>query len=771
MSLAWHLAALSAAIAAPVPSAGGTEPPLAPYVWHNVAIGGGGFSPSIVFSVAEHDLAYLRTDVGGAYRWDAAQHRWIPLQDAEWQNSYLGIESIAPDPRDPNVVYLAAGMYHGLPSAIMRSDDRGRTWAVTPVPFGMGGNEDGRGLGERLAIDPNRTATLFFGSRHDGLWRSDDSGKIWRKVDGFPWPGLGSPQPNTTHGGVSFVVVDPASGAPGSAPRVIYAGVADPTDRHLIRSTDGGRSWQAVAGGPDATMLPVKAAIAADGILYIDYCTGIGPNGIANGGVWKLDPATGRWTNITPARGKAAEGGYMGLSLDRQRPGRLAVSTVDRWNHRDTVWLSTDGGSHWTSLREQSGRDVSAVPFLGLDRSGFGGWIAGLAFDPFDGGTLAYTTGATVYRTEDARKTKLLWRPWVRGVEESVALSMVSPTGGAHLITGIGDTRGFVHDDLDRSSAVMLNEPDLPHTNNVDDAGLAPDVLVRSASGYFPQPQGASLGWSDDGGHSWHAMTAPPIPVDGGSPRRIDVDGQAPIAVSADGATFVISGPVTLATADRGRSWWQPRGLPRDARAIADKTDPHSWYAIDYVGGRLFVSRDDARSFDRVPAVGLPADLASSRPPSREYQPAVQVRRGTAGELWLIVQGRLYRSTDFARTFAAIAPSDPYFRDMLFVTFGLGKPAPGADVPAIYAFGVKPTIGAMWRSIDGGVTWARINDDGHRWGLRYRVIAGDPRLFGRVYVSTDGRGIFYGDPADRAAVYGERRAARPRLTSPSPAPR
>ena len=67
-------------------------------------------------------------------------------------------------------------------------------------------------------------------------------------------------------------LVDPASGAPGSASRVIYAGVADPTDRHLIRSTDGGRSWQAVAGGPDATMLPVKAAIA-------DYRASLAPLG------------------------------------------------------------------------------------------------------------------------------------------------------------------------------------------------------------------------------------------------------------------------------------------------------------------------------------------------------------------------------------------------------------------------------------------------------------------------------------------------------------
>ena len=52
--------------------------------------------------------------------------------------------------------------------------DRGNTWDVFPVSFRMGGNEDGRGVGERLAVDPNDNRVLFFGSRHEGLWKSTD---------------------------------------------------------------------------------------------------------------------------------------------------------------------------------------------------------------------------------------------------------------------------------------------------------------------------------------------------------------------------------------------------------------------------------------------------------------------------------------------------------------------------------------------------------------------------------------------------------------------
>jgi hypothetical protein len=40
----------------------------------------------------------------------------------------------------------------------------------------------------------------------------------------------------------------------------------------------------------------------------------------------------------------------------------------------------------------------------------------------------------------------------------------------------------------------------------------------------------------------------------------------------------------------------------------------------------------------------------------------------------------------------------------------------------------------------------RINDDQHQFGL-IGQITGDPKLYGRVYVGTLGRGILYGDPA------------------------
>jgi len=39
-----------------------------------------------------------------------------------------------------------------------------------------------------------------------------------------------------------------------------------------------------------------------------------------------------------------------------------------------------------------------------------------------------------------------------------------------------------------------------------------------------------------------------------------------------------------------------------------------------------------------------------------------------------------------------------------------------------------------------------VSDAQHEYGRRFRVISADPRVFGRVYVGTDGRGVLYGEP-------------------------
>lgn len=723
----------------------------ADYRWRNVKVGGGGYMPGIVFSRAERGLAYLRSDMGGAYRWDG--RTWVALQDANPVPNYRGVESIAPDPVDPATVYMAVGTYRIGPSAILISHDRGAHWTVVPVPFRMGGNEEGRGLGERLAVDPNDTAILYFGSRYDGLQRSTDGGNTWAKVDAFPWPGLGVPPPHERpHAGISFVVFDPASGAKGVPSKTIFAGVADAAAHHLFRSDDAGRTWQAVAGEPAADLLPAQAALDGKGVLYIAYADSMGPYGVTKGAVFKYDTRTKAWTDITPDKGpKAPVGGYMGLSLDRLTPDTLVVATIDR-ETGDTIWRTRDGGAHWQDIAPLSRRDVSSTPFLlwGQKDASFGWWMTGLAIDPFDSNHVAYTTGATVYETRDlgeaARGAQVTWTPWVDGVEQTAVITLSSPSGGAHLLSGFGDIGGFAHFDFDRSPP-MFENPIFINTDTIDYAALAPNVVVRSGTHQaHVQGRTATLAYSTDDARSWQPLFAPP-PPGYVAPKEIpynysDPYTDAAIAVTADGKAFVVSTPpVPVMTRDRGKTWLTLKGLPPDARPVPDRADPRRCYAVDFDRSRIYASGDGCLSFVKLETRGLPADIRGDRPTWREIAWPLMAAPGRAGDLWYLSQGRLFHSVDGGRSFAEVES------DLKVTALAFGKAPPHHAYPALFAIGTKGDLEAIWRSDDEGASWLRLNDDEHQYGRAFRCIAADPRVFGRVYVGTDGRGIVYGEPA------------------------
>jgi len=727
-----------------------------PYTWKNVTVGGGGFSPGIAFSPAEKGLAYLRTDIGGAYRWDDRAKRWIPIEDGIDRGEYMEVESIAPDPADPNVVYLAAGTREA--AAILRSRDRGTHWQIFPTRFKMGGNEAGRGLGERLAVDPNDTSLLYFGSRNDGLEKSADAGANWSPILSFPQKGLGiRPRGDAPNAGLSFVLFVPSGEKKNIPTRTIVVASADPGVRHLFRSDDAGESWTPVPGEPRGDLLPVKAAFDGKNTVYIAYSNSIGPNGATDGAVFKLDVASNRMTDITPDRdAKRPPGGYMAIDADRAHPGTAVVATLNRYHPKDTVWRTTDGGITWKSLEELSHRDVSATPFLiwghqwGNTEADFGWWIAALAIDPFDSGHVAYTTGATVYATDELRnadaRQPLIWKPWVAGVEETAILALTSPASGPHLVSGFGDIAGFVHDDLDRSPDTLFTDPIFSNTNTIDYAGMAPNVLVRGgtaaprAKGYSP-----TLAYSLDSGKSWAPLVVPPLrgTNDKGEieARHYDAEGDAAVVVSADGATFVVMTPVPLLTRDRGATWTALSTLPMWAHVVADRVDSKRFYAVDFANGTIRASDDGGATFATLDTTGLSVDPHTDWPTWREAQWPLMATPGIAGDLWFRTgAGRLLHSADGGRSFREVVIH------MNIEALGFGKAPPASTYPALFSFGWQGQIRGVWRSDDAGRDWKRINDDAHQYGRRFRSICGDPRIFGRVYLGTDGRGLFYGDP-------------------------
>lgn len=707
----------------------------APYVWRNVVVGAGGFLPNLIFSPEVRGLAYARSDMGGLYRYDARATAWQALQDHEARSSFHGVESLALDPSDPDRVYAAVGMYRGEPAAILCSEDRGASWAVRPTPFRMGANEEGRGLGERLAVDPNLPTRLLFGSRDQGLFVSDDRGVVWRRMQGFPHVGRGpAPAGAPANGGLSFVVFDPDSG--GCPTRTILVGVADPGVRGLYRSDDAGRSWRCEAGGPAKDLLPMRAALGSGGWLYVTYSDGAGPNGVTRGAVYRYHLSSGAWEDVTPERGRGVhEGGYMAVALDPRRPGVVMVSTLNRWTPGDTIWRSTDHGRTWRSLSQGAKMDVASTPFLrwGGEKARFGWWIAGLAIDPFDSARAVFTTGATIFETDDLLSFDAggatSWRPWVSGIEQSAAWRLAARPTEPRLLTGFADIGGFAHEAFDHSPSKMFDNPVLDHTVSLGFAALEPDRIVRA--GYCINDPTPRFAVSVDGGRNWRALD--PL-------RDRGPSADFGLEISADGRALLVTGHWPRVSVDMGETWSDVEGLAASARAFPDALDSACFYAVDFDRQRLLVSRDRGATFGQARAAGLRLS-AEDRPAGHDWPLSATCAAGRSGDLWFCLAAGLYRSRDFGETFEAV-PTALGVRQISF-----GAAAPGRDFPTLYAIGQRAGETGVWRSVDEGRTWMKINGPDQQYGQRFRCLAADPSQFGRVYVGTDGRGVFFAEHA------------------------
>lgn len=695
--------------------------PSEPYDWRNIEIVGGGFVTGVITHPKAKDLVYCRTDIGGAYRWNPKTSRWIPLQDwiirPEW-NLY-GVESLAPDPSDPNRVYIAAGTYTnewGGNGAILRSNDRGNTWQRTDLTFKNGGNEDGRSIGERLAVDPSEGRVLFFGTRHNGLQRSEDYGATWKRVDLFPVQG------RTNRIGIGWVLFDPRGTERGKPTQTIYVGVAVPGTT-LYRSRNAGASWEPIPGQP-ARLLPHQAKLGPDGRIVITYSDQPGPNGVANGAVWRFDPATEKWDDITPERpGPGNTFGYGGVTIDPKNPGTIMVSTLCRWSRHDTVFRTTDGGKKWISLGDSAVRDPSKAPYLlwGRPEAEFGHWIGDVEIDPRNPDRAWYVTGATIWGTENLRAAdrgeKTLWLPRAEGLEETAVIDLISPPRGAHVVSALGDIAGFAHYDLDKSpKGGMWTNPLWNTTTDVDFAGLKPNVVIRVGYGNGPH-----IAISEDGGEKWQPMNDPP----GGRPA-----GSA--AISSNGFRIVYAPENTPAhvTLDRGLTWSRCEGAPDQGRVVADKADPARFLIHDRLAGRTHVSDDGGKTF-RPGASGLPVEGGK-----------MQAALGHSGHFWFPTSEGIFRSRDGGKSFDKI-PGAEYAEQI-----GLGKGAPGKGYPTLFVIGRVKGIVGVFRSIDEGLSWTRINDAKTGFGTM-QVIEGDPKVFGRVYVGCNGRGILVADPIVR----------------------
>jgi len=160
-----------------------------------------------------------------------------------YKDENTGAIDLAFDPSNAQTIYAAMwaarqgpweynNAYTGTTSGLFKSTDGGTTWL--PLTNGLPSNADGLGrIG--IAIAPNAPRRMYAwvtAARGTGLYRSDDAGSTWERVNS---------EPRVTGRGDDFgnVRVDPTNAD------VVYV-----ANTSTYRSTDAGRTFTAIKGAP-----------------------------------------------------------------------------------------------------------------------------------------------------------------------------------------------------------------------------------------------------------------------------------------------------------------------------------------------------------------------------------------------------------------------------------------------------------------------------------------------------------------------------------------
>ncbi|KAI1268130.1 carbohydrate-binding module family 1 protein [Xylariaceae sp. FL1019] len=720
----------------------------AAFSWENVHIGGGGgFVPGFVFHPNTQGVAYARTDIGGLYRLND-DDSWTAVTDslatdANWHS--WGIDAVALDPQDANMVYAAVGMYTNswdpANGAIIRSSDQGATWSSTTLSFKVGGNMPGRGLGERLAVDPANSDIIYFGARSgNGLWKSTDAGVTFTRVTSFTAEGAYVVDPNDTNDynndetGLAWVTFDSTSATTGGATSRIFVGTADNATSSVYVSNDAGSTWSAVAGQP-STYFPHKGVLQpTQKVLYITYSDGVGPYDGTMGAVYMYNITSEVWTDITPVSGSDLYFGFGGIGVDMLKPGTLVVAALNSWWPDAQYFRTTDSGATWSPIWSWSSypsRDLfysentAKAPwiensFFSTELGAFEqlGWmIESLVIDPFDSDHWLYGTGLSVFGGHDLTNWDTTHNITIEsladGIEEMAVLGLASAPGGSELLAAVGDDSGFTFastSDLDTPPDLLWNTPIFTSSTGVDYAGASVKNVVRVGNTQGTQ----QMALSGDGGASWYVYSGADTSMYGGT-----------VAYSASADTILWSTAANgVQRSQNSASFSSVSSLPATAVIASDKQNNTVFYGGS--GSTFYVSKDTGSSFA---AGGALTGAATVN--------AIAAHPTTAGEVWVSTDAGIFRSTNYGASFTLTSTA---LTGTYAIALGLGS----GSTWNVYAFGNGANGNRLYGSADNGATWTDIQGSSQGFGaISSCKVAGSGNTAGQVYVGTNGRGVFH----------------------------
>jgi photosystem II stability/assembly factor-like uncharacterized protein len=562
------------------------------------------------------------------------------------------IGRIVVHPTDPNTVYVASAGQEWVENemrGVFKTSDGGKTWAhVLKISPKTGVND--------LAMDPSDPNTLYAGAwqrqrrkwndprvevgfSEGGIFKSTDAGKTWNRLtNGLPPSNVlgrigiavAPSNPNVVYGYIDNYDCDTtpvaaggrAQNPGGSAARCNIKG------NEVYRSNDKGATWTRVSGQDEEQRLFVKAMGASYAWVF---------------GNIRVDP-TDENTVYTLALGNS---------------------------------VSRDGGKTWARL----GAAWPGGPPAGTGGRGQGGDNHGLWIDPKSPHTLYLSNDSGFRISNDGGQT---WRMAALPVQTvfSMNYDMGTPFKVYASVQDHGSYRGAIDLSNGRDNLKPMaweSAPGGEYTQHAVDP-RNPNIvysgkLSRTDFSVPAAPRGGGAGGRAAGagavaptGPQRDKNIQPPVAA-GEDPLRMQV--LAPILISPhDPDTLYFGAQSLYRSRDRGDTWekvsadmsYNDKAKTGDVphQLVITISESPKKKGLIYTGtddGRLWASVDDGKEFRE-----LTANL-----PKKQWIAKVVASQHDEGTVYVAQQGRydedfaprIYKSTDYGKTFKSIAGNIP----------------------------------------------------------------------------------------------------------------
>ncbi|MDQ5846898.1 MAG: YCF48-related protein [Acidobacteriota bacterium] len=711
----------------------------------------GGDVRDLVVDPSNPDRFYFGTLDGQLYTSSDGGKTWQFLYN--FNRPKLFVDHIVVDPRDSNTLYVGAHR-HKEPGGFFKSTDGGRKWRESPELK----NEAVHSLSQSDA-----NPSVLIAGTFNGIFRSDNSGDTWQQLPTYNTPGLVHVESlaidprtsNTIYAGTWYLPYKTTDG--GKTWKSIKKGIIDDSDifaininprdaNHVIASAcsgiyetkNGGDNWRKVQGIPSQSRR-TRAILqhpSIPGLVFAGTTEGFWRS--ERGGdadSWMVTTSRQLEINsitVHPSRPQTiyigtnnygvmvsydggknfapTNGGYSGrfanvIVADRETPNRIYAATINTTTGGGFLFVSTDNGETWRpSMRNmpprlitysilQDGRDANTI-YLGTNLGVYRSLDRGASWAPV----------WTAAKSATGKKKRTARRASAAAAASETVRRAQQALNAAGYDVGVPDGRAGTK----TLAAVkrFQSARRLMATGKLDDATLA--ALGVARVGGAPDPS-ATVILSD----AVNALA-----------QTVDIATQRPVFLAATNAGLFRS-------FDPTQGWQRmPYGSGLDQRTTsisADAEAPETIWVGTAASGVL-VSRDAGKSWQRVS--GVPSDAPVNTVVRNVQRPNF---------IYVGTKQAFYMSRDNGESWSRRGGNLP-FGDFTSI---LINPRNSEEIFAGNAYQTGEIGGGVYRSVNAGMTWARIDPKEQRVpSQRIWALALDPHNQNTLFVGSHSAGVY-----------------------------